>query len=142
MTDVSAALFVYGTLMQGEVRSRFWPRRPLRIEPASTLGRLYDLGPYPALLEGTDTVLGELWHFERADVPETLAVLDRIECYGQEGVDLYVRRVVDCRTLDGGGATAFAYFLADATRAKQGRIIGPNERGVCSWRDRPLVPEN
>jgi len=139
MTGGPAAIFVYGTLMQGEVRSRFWPRRPLRIEPATTLGRLYNLGPYPALVGGTDTVLGELWHFDPIDVPETLTVLDRVECYGQEGVDLYVRRVVECRTFDGRSAVAFAYFLADAACTEQARLIGPNANGHCSWRDRPRI---
>jgi gamma-glutamylcyclotransferase (GGCT)/AIG2-like uncharacterized protein YtfP len=137
MSHDASAFFVYGTLMQGEVRCRLWPRGSLRIEPATTLGRLYDLGPYPALVEGTDTVLGELWHFEPDDMPETLEVLDRIECYGQEGVDLYVRRVVECRTLDGNSSTAYVYFLADAARTEQARLIRPNDRGLCSWRERP-----
>jgi gamma-glutamylcyclotransferase (GGCT)/AIG2-like uncharacterized protein YtfP len=69
-------VFVYGTLKRGQVRERSWPRQPLAVEPAWTLGRLFDLGPYPGLLAGTDRVLGELWRFAAEDLPETLRVLD------------------------------------------------------------------
>ena len=61
-------IFVYGTLKRGEVRETSWPRQPVSIEWGTLAGRLHDLGPYPALVEGEDKVLGELWQVEPADL--------------------------------------------------------------------------
>lgn len=52
-------IFVYGTLKRGEEREAMWPRWPVRVEAATTLGILYDIGPYPALAAGDDVVEGE-----------------------------------------------------------------------------------
>jgi gamma-glutamylcyclotransferase (GGCT)/AIG2-like uncharacterized protein YtfP len=56
-------LFVYGTLRRGAGSD--WA---LRLEqdaehagPAITLGHLYDLGEYPGLVEGSDSVTGDLY---------------------------------------------------------------------------------
>ncbi|MEM8735743.1 MAG: gamma-glutamylcyclotransferase family protein [Planctomycetota bacterium] len=77
--------FVYGTLKTGQVRENNWPVKPLRVEQAWTLGRLYDTGPYPALLQGQDRVAGQLWTF----APDTIAMvverLDQIEGTNQVG---------------------------------------------------------
>lgn len=126
-------IFVYGTLKQGEERSGRWPHAPLRIEPAVVAAQLYDLGPYPALAPGNDRVLGELWtvapdHFER-----TLAVLDEIECFGVDDVDLYVRRMIPCLTDDGREQQAYAYFIADPQTLQRARRVSPDERGLCHW---------
>jgi gamma-glutamylcyclotransferase (GGCT)/AIG2-like uncharacterized protein YtfP len=79
MASPPSAVFVYGTLKRGEVRARSWPRLPLKVDPATVRGTLFDLEAYPALVEGNQIVAGELWHFAPDDIPETLAVLDMIE---------------------------------------------------------------
>jgi len=73
-------IFVYGTLMIDGLHADLLPRRrdvkPLG--PARCRGRLYDLGPFPALvLEGRTWVAGELY---RADaIEDILATLDPLE---------------------------------------------------------------
>jgi len=128
------AVFVYGTLRRGEVREGCWPRRPTRIEWATVRGRLHDLGPYPALVAGDDVVLGELWHLAAVDLAPTLDVLDDIECYGHGDVDLYVREVVECRTLDGRPVTAQAYCFAAPDEIRNAPVVAPDDRGFCLWR--------
>ena len=43
-------VFVYGTLMRGELRERCWPHQPLCVIPACVRGLLYDLGTTRRLL--------------------------------------------------------------------------------------------
>ncbi len=87
--------FVYGTLQQGQEREAQWPVEPLAICPAWTRGTLFHRRDYPALLPGTDRVLGELWRFAPVNLPTVLRRLDRIEGAGQPGEpDLYHRVTV------------------------------------------------
>jgi gamma-glutamylcyclotransferase (GGCT)/AIG2-like uncharacterized protein YtfP len=131
MPDPSA-VFVYGTLKRGQVREKFWPRRPLRIEPATVRGLLSDLGPYPALVEGDNLVAGELWQFAAQDMPATLAALDEVEgCQGNSD-DLYRRVVVQCRTA-AGDVAAWSYFYGRGDEIARARPIPPGADGVCRW---------
>jgi len=129
------AVFVYGTLKRGECRADCWPREPLRVEHASTLGMLYDLGRYPALLSGDNLVLGEIWTFVPNDITETLRVLDAIECFAQGGVDLYVRKVVPCgvETDTSAPISAHCYFLADASTVGSHQRLQADPDGFCRW---------
>ena len=133
MTTQLSAFFVYGTLQRGEVRDGMWPAPPISICWATTRGRLYDLGPYPALAEGDDLVRGELWQIAPGDLLTTLEKLDEIECFGQDGVDLYVRREVECRTDDGHTHRAFAYFIADPQTIAGAALVTPQSAGWCRW---------
>ncbi|HID22528.1 MAG TPA: gamma-glutamylcyclotransferase, partial [Planctomycetaceae bacterium] len=113
MSEPVHALFVYGTLMRGGSRQRLWPRRPQRIERAQVRGVLYDLGPYPAMVEGDGQVGGELWEFAAADMAATLDRLDHIEGYVPGDPDsLYARRIIRCQTESRAAALAFCYFFA------------------------------
>lgn len=149
MTESASAVFVYGTLKRGQERERCWPRTPQSVEPATIWGRLFDLGPYPALLpplpDDRDQVLGELWSFAAADLPETLRALDEVECYGVDDVDLYVRQVVECTTGDGSVRAAHCYFLADHAEAVRARRVTPDGLGLAYWtaseRDRTPTTE-
>lgn len=125
-------IFVYGTLQRGEEREACWPHAPLAVIAAETLGELYDLGPYPALITGDDRVAGELWRLRPEDVAHTLQVLDEIECFGQGGVDLYVRRIVRCQTSHG-EEEAYTYFLADEEHARGRRQVRADADGLCRW---------
>jgi gamma-glutamylcyclotransferase (GGCT)/AIG2-like uncharacterized protein YtfP len=130
--DLIQCVFVYGTLKRGQCRERCWPRRPLEIESAWTLGRLFDLGPYPALVEGADRTLGELWRLAAADLRETLSALDRIEGYRGQPGDLYQRVVADCTTEAGDVVRAFTYRYSRPLPACAVPIL-PDTNGFCVW---------
>ena len=130
--DPATSVFVYGTLKRRQVRERAWPRIPRRIEPAWTLGRLFDLGPYPALIAGGDRVLGELWHFTLEDLPETLHILDAIEGFRNEPGDLYRRVVIECATESGVAARAYTYHYARPLPASA-RLVPANPSGFAVW---------
>lgn len=132
----SLPIFVYGTLKLGEERSCRWPYPPQSVEPAVTRAELYDLGPYPAILPGDDPVAGELWTLDPEHLDHTLRVLDEIECFGVDDVDLYVRRVIPCRTQEGREQFAYAYFLADSRAVANARRVRPDSSGVCCWTGR------
>jgi gamma-glutamylcyclotransferase (GGCT)/AIG2-like uncharacterized protein YtfP len=127
------AIFVYGTLQRGQLRDRLWPCPAERILVARVRGTLYDLGPYPALIAGTDWVQGERWELPPRAMPRVLEVLDGIEGFANRSDDLYRRVQLDCLDETGQTRTAFAYLFArpDALQATD-RIL-PNVDGYCSW---------
>ena len=126
-------VFVYGTLQRGEERDTMWPCQPTKVEYATLRGRLYDLGQYPALLDGDDLIEGELWHFKERQMSLTLDALDEIECYGNDDVDLYIRRVVSVKTKCGQDLDAHTYFFANPDELAVVRVVQPNEHGICRW---------
>lgn len=77
--------FVYGTLQRGRLRQSAWPLAPERIEAAWVRAALYDLGPFPALLEGDDWVAGELWCYPPDQMPTVANSLDQVEGWDPEG---------------------------------------------------------
>ena len=126
-------MFVYGTLKRGQCRERLWPKVPLKVEPAWTLGALYDLGPYPALVAGNERVLGEAWHFAAEDMAPTLRILDAIEGYRGAADDLYVRIAIEC-VIDGGcQLRAYAYRYARIENLRPAQRVLPDESGYCRW---------
>jgi gamma-glutamylcyclotransferase (GGCT)/AIG2-like uncharacterized protein YtfP len=133
MAPSPSCVFVYGTLKRGEQRAPLWPRSPQRVEQAVARGQLHDLGPYPAMVDGTDQILGELWTLAAEDLALTLRELDAIECYDQGGVDLFVRRVIECRTLDGQVHAAHAYFYGQPDKISQTPTAVPAADGYCRW---------
>lgn len=113
------AVFVYGTLMQGQSRGSLIPAAaPGRIIPARTMGRLVDLGDYPGLLparRASQWVFGEFAEFEDAESQKMhtlLPQLDFIEEYlpESEARSLYLRRSVPVVLEDGTESWAWAYF--------------------------------
>ncbi len=126
-------LFVYGTLQRGQCRERCWPHAPLRVERAVIHGRLHDLGPYPALVEGDDVVGGEAWHLAPEHVECTLAVLDDVEDTAVGEAGLYARRVVQCRTEAGGTLSAYAYYYSRPQDIAAQPRVSPGDDGVCRW---------
>lgn len=131
------SFFVYGTLKHDSVRASLWPYAPLRIVSAEIRGVLFDLGPYPAVVEGELRIWGERWDFLPEQITNTLALLDRIEGYGQDADNLYVRRVVDCWDEANICVPSFAYFFADRSWAAQHPQVPPNEHGRCVWNAPP-----
>lgn len=108
----------------------------MEILPAIIQAELHDLGPYPAITEGLDRVGGEVWRFEHTDIRRTLAVLDEIEGYQQDGNDLYLRRTMECTTLDERTLIAYTYFYADRTELTDNTRIPPSRCGLSIWPDR------
>jgi gamma-glutamylcyclotransferase (GGCT)/AIG2-like uncharacterized protein YtfP len=96
-------LFVYGTLLPGHAPKsmRALCDRLTHIGPASIAGRLYDLGPYPAVVTGGDEcVLGELLE---VDGDDTWRELDRYEGCPRPGEgDGLFRRVRTIATSESG----------------------------------------
>lgn len=122
-------VFVYGTLKRGQIREAMWPQTPIEILPAKTQGVLYDLGSYPAMIAGSDQVVGEVWRFAAEQMPETLRVLDQIEDYRDASDDLYKRVIVDCG-VNGKFVQAYTYHYA----MKLDQRFRIHERdGRCEW---------
>jgi gamma-glutamylcyclotransferase (GGCT)/AIG2-like uncharacterized protein YtfP len=132
MAPPITVLFVYGTLQRGQCRERCWPHAPRRVEPAVVRGRLYDLGPYPALVEGDDLVGGEAWHLAPEHVPRTLTVLDEVEDVAAGEAGLYARRVVECREASE-TVRAYAYYYSRPHDIAHHPRVPPGEDGVCRW---------
>jgi gamma-glutamylcyclotransferase (GGCT)/AIG2-like uncharacterized protein YtfP len=120
-------------LQRGECREKYWPHPATNIEPGIVNGTLYDLGPYPALVEGSDRIAGELWHIAPEHITHTVAVLDQVEdaAVGQSG--LYVRRVIECETASG-RKQAYAYFYAQPDAILNFPRVVADGDGVCRWR--------
>jgi gamma-glutamylcyclotransferase (GGCT)/AIG2-like uncharacterized protein YtfP len=124
-------IFVYGTLKKNQLRGSLWPRPPIALGPAITLGELWDLGSYPGLHPGSDWVLGELWIFPPNDIEETFRVLDEIEEYDpKKDRGLYLRRQIDVRGVDaqdrlGPIQKAFTYLMPQVAQKHRIRRIEP-----------------
>jgi gamma-glutamylcyclotransferase (GGCT)/AIG2-like uncharacterized protein YtfP len=127
-------VFVYGTLQRGEQRAPQWPRQPLDVQWATTRGKLHEPGDYPALVDGTDRVLGELWSMAPEDLPLTLQILDSIEGFAQGDEDLYLRRVVECVTIAGVVRRAHTYFFAHPDQIMDQPILAHGPHGLVHWR--------
>ena len=103
-------IFVYGTLKQGfGNHDRIFGGYDIKITPAWTYGKLYDLGYFPALTEGNNKVYGELIEF---DNPAILKRVDYLEGYRGENsnYNFYERRDIQVFT-DKNEVRAWAYFL-------------------------------
>ena len=116
-------LFVYGTLLpeaDGAMGSR--ERQMLQSEgiflgPATARGVLLDLGEYPGMMEGSETVHGGIYHLRNSGT--TLEWLDVYEGITGEKCDEYVRRVIQSTLADGQILAAWTYVF-----------IG-NSHGLC-----------
>lgn len=72
--------FVYGTLRAGQGNSHLLRGAIARARRASLSGaQMFDLGPYPMIVEGEGLVWGELIEIEAARYAATLRALDRLE---------------------------------------------------------------
>ena len=110
--EVPAGVFVYGTLKRGGLRSGLWPLPPVAVEIGRLRGcRLIDLGPYPGLLSGDQSVLGEVWFFDPPPLSVTLQTLDQVEgCEPHQSPPLYRRRLCTIELADRSLVTAWSYW--------------------------------
>jgi gamma-glutamylcyclotransferase (GGCT)/AIG2-like uncharacterized protein YtfP len=106
-----SALFVYGTLKRGEINHALISPFARSIEPATIRGRLYDVGGFPALVDGDEIVHGELVWVEAETMASLMAILDRLENYQAAAPQssMYIRQIVKvcCR---GVPQTAYTYL--------------------------------
>ena len=139
-----SSLFVYGTLKKAQLRGGMWPHTPIEIVPGCVQAELYDLGPYPAITEGVDWVLGEIWRFREEDIPATSRTLDRIEGYVELGKDnQYLRTSIVAEMLSGPEigqqVRAFTYFIGSRKQLGLARRILPfkniDGRKMSEWPD-------
>lgn len=87
---ISKAVFVYGTLRQGESNDiTLLSPEPQFMGHARVNGKLYHLGRYPGIiLGGTDWVVGEVWGISAA----LELKLDEIEMLYPTATDEYLKR--------------------------------------------------
>lgn len=142
------SIFVYGTLKLNHLRSNVWPCAPRQIRQATIRAALYDTGPFPAILQGNDFVLGEVWTLKLEDMPRTLAALDEVEGYAPtRDANLYVRIEVDATLNDGSIVPSFTYQFATSKNQFSMRRIEPflnfADHSCAAWPD-PLsrVPQS
>ncbi len=102
--------FVYGSLKCGEMNhDRIFGGFDIKVTPAWTYGKLYDLGYFPALTEGNNKVYGELIEFDNLEI---LKKVDYLEGYRGENsnYNFYERREIQVFS-DINEVAAWAYFL-------------------------------
>ena len=84
-------LFVYGTLLSTEYNHQTIKGSKL-IGQGSIYGKLFDIGNYPALKEGENIIIGELYNIDDL----TLKNCDQLEGYNQDDSENspYIRKSV------------------------------------------------
>lgn len=94
-------VFVYGTLMSGEANEHY-------LENSVCLGSafiegydMYDVGWYPAIIQGDNMIIGELYQVSKTDFPS----IDMLEGEG----NLYIKRCERVTYADGKTVFAFVY---------------------------------
>ena len=133
MADPVKHLFVYGTLMRGQVNYDRFCADALTIEPAVTTGRLYHLPMgFPAMIEAADgQVFGEAITF--LDLDAVLMQTDLLEGFEPRRPDSSMYRRVAVPVLIEGSeqcVTAWTYVWNRAL--PRGAMSLPNGR----WGDR------
>ena len=111
-------VFVYGTLMSGETNHHY-------LQNSDCLGLatiegydMYDVGWYPAIVSGDNTIMGELYQASKDD----MSSIDMLEGEGS----LYAKKCERVTTLDGNSTFAFIYVYL--------RDISELER-IPAWKD-------
>ena len=109
-------LFVYGTLRRGAPMHALLEGEARLVGPARFAGRLYDLGAYPGVVDGSrrDVVHGELYDL----LPERRnQLLDALDRYEGRAFERAVRTVTGP---EGGATHAFVYlFLGDLSGGRR-----------------------
>ncbi|MDI3329085.1 MAG: gamma-glutamylcyclotransferase [Alicyclobacillaceae bacterium] len=123
------SVFVYGTLLTGEPNHRVAAPYLLSVRPGRVRGRLYDVGPYPALVldEAGREIEGEWFEV----TPEGLKAMDWLEGYRGPGQKNFYERA----------------WVRDTREDREGWIYvwldsrGCPEIRVRSWRAWRAVPK-
>ncbi|TWU66393.1 MULTISPECIES: gamma-glutamylcyclotransferase [Crateriforma] len=129
------AVFVYGTLKKGQCRESCWPLQPESIQDASIRANLFDREDYPALGQGENTVVGQLWTFQDDDIDKVIHALDKVEGAEQPGSpDLYHRVIVEAYDDQGGSlGYAYTYMYANDPTEDGFQPMTPDASGKIEW---------
>ena len=100
MATVPDYCFVYGTLKRGQSNHHLIADVVREVVAATVAGRLYDLGPFPALGPGGDRVHGELVLIAPALLLPTLRLLDQLEGFvpSDPRGSIYLREIAEATT--------------------------------------------
>ena len=108
-------VFVYGTLMQGQSRHQALAANRFHGNAILSDVDMYDLGSFPAIVPGSNHVLGEVYGVDQ----DTLRNLDRIEGEG----NLYERKTVTVQLHTGAIVKCFTYFFKDISQMEHTRRV-------------------
>lgn len=130
-------LFVYGTLRPFvDIPMARWLRRRSRyVGPATTRGRLYDLGPYPGMRPARgrgEAVVGDVY---RVANPRVFRVLDRYEAGDDRARARFVRARCVVKLPRGARRSAWVYRYRHNVVAAA-RITSGDYRAHCRSRAR------
>ena len=116
-------LFTYGTLKRGfQNHHRIFGGYDIKITPAWTYGKLYDLGYFPALTEGNNKVYGELIEFDNLEILRRVDYLEGFRCVNHPH-NYYERRMVEV-FVNNKTVKAWVYVLSDEQiKQYDGKII-------------------
>lgn len=105
------SVFVYGTLKRGQSNHQLIKHYIASVTPAAVRGWLYNLGPYPAVVEGSGWVYGELVEFLPEFVEEAFQSMDQLEGvnHARPTSDLYERITTKAVTMDGESVSCEMY---------------------------------
>jgi gamma-glutamylcyclotransferase (GGCT)/AIG2-like uncharacterized protein YtfP len=106
MNEKLDKVFVYGTLMEGYGNHRVVQEYVADIVSATTTGELYQLTGYPGMLEGNDTVHGELITLKPDTEGEAISAMDRLEGHP----NFYKRTIQTVCTGEGTEHKAYVYI--------------------------------
>ena len=122
--------FVYGTLRAGQSNAHLLRGAMTCSREAKLCGaQMFDLGPYPMIIEGEDEIWGELVEIEAGKHAAILQSLDRLE--GVDGADpenpdaLY-RRLRRQISVEDKQIEAWVYFGRE-TLARRGCIVASGD---------------
>jgi gamma-glutamylcyclotransferase (GGCT)/AIG2-like uncharacterized protein YtfP len=98
---MSQKVFVYGTLRQGQANHWLIEKYVKSVKKATVRGWMYDLGAYPAVIEGEGLISGELIEFHNST--EAFKKMDLLEGFYHTGSsnNHYERIITTCCTEDG-----------------------------------------
>lgn len=104
--------FVYGTLKVGGRFAERFDKFRVSVKNGTLKNvDLFDLGSFPAIIDGTNKVFGEIHQYEQEET--VLKIFDTIEGYNRnkESESFYIRKEVTVETDDGKEVRAIAYFM-------------------------------
>jgi gamma-glutamylcyclotransferase (GGCT)/AIG2-like uncharacterized protein YtfP len=112
---MSKKIFVYGTLRKGYANHRIISDYVKRITPATIRGWMFNLGPYPAVVQGDGYVEGELIEFKEAEFEKAFQVMDRLEGFSTPGslYNHYERITTEAITRDKRKEECFVYIYSN-----------------------------
>lgn len=118
--------FVYGTLRTGESNATLLRGAIARSRNAQLSGaQMFDLGPYPMIIENDGEVWGELIEIEAEKYAAILKSLDRLEGVdgaNPENLAAFYQRLRRLVCVEGESIEAWIYFGREAS-ARRGCVV-------------------